>query len=371
MHVRIPTKELSESMSVVAGIVQRKESIPILSHTLLTAKSGAIQIAATDLATSVTRVCSAEVMTEGATTVPTTMLNDIVRRSRGDVIEMMAQPGDSEALAHMQSGSAKFAVPVLDPRDFPNIDKVGIVKSKFTLDAKRFAEVIGMTKHAVGTDQSRLYLHGGLLHVHKDRLRLICANGHILAMVDMDLPAGAETLAPSILPTSLLTAIAKLGDKTPETVLQVEINASRVRLTLGKTVITSVLVEGIYPDYLRIVPTTSSTVMTVPAADLAATVDRVRAIAGNSAGGTGLKIGPDGLLVYMNGRHGAAAEDRMPAAVEGGEVQTGFAPAYIIDTMGAISGDAVWSLRPGEMPALITSVEEPDATFVLMPLRVS
>ena len=251
MKATIERATLLKSLSHVQSVVERRNTIPILSNVLIEAREdGSIRLMATDLDLQVDESVPANVATPGATTVSAHTLFDIVRKlPEGSQVELNAAEGKMQ----LSAGRARFNLSTLPRDDFPVIAE-GELPTRFELPAATLRQIIDKTRFAISTEETRYYLMGIFLHVADDALKAAATDGHRLARVTVAKPDGADGMPDVIVPRKCVAELRKLLDELEGTV-EVSMSPTKIRFGLGSAVLTSKLIDGTFPDYNRVIPT--------------------------------------------------------------------------------------------------------------------
>jgi DNA polymerase-3 subunit beta len=275
MKATIERATLLKSLSHVQSVVERRNTIPILSNVLMEARDdGSLRVMATDLDLQVDESVAANVTQAGATTVSAHTLFDIIRKlPEGSQVELSAADGKMQ----VNAGRSRFNLSTLPRDDFPVIAE-GDLPTRFELPAATLRQVIDKTKFAISTEETRYYLMGIFLHVADDQLKAAATDGHRLARVTVAKPDGADGMPDVIVPRKCVGELRKLLDEVEGTV-EVSLSPTKVRFGLGSAVLTSKLIDGTFPDYNRVIPTANDKLLKIDPKSFAAGVDRVATIA--------------------------------------------------------------------------------------------
>ena len=251
MKATIERATLLKSLGHVQSVVERRNTIPILSNVLIEARDdGSIRLMATDLDLQVDESVPAQVAQAGATTVSAHTFFDIVRKlPEGSQVELSAAEGKMQVVA----GRARFNLSTLPRDDFPVIAE-GELPTRFELPAATLRQIIDKTRFAISSEETRYYLMGIFLHVADDKLKAAATDGHRLARVTVDKPEGADGMPDVIIPKKCVVELRKLLDEVEGTA-EISLSPTKVRFGLGSAVLTSKLIDGTFPDYNRVIPT--------------------------------------------------------------------------------------------------------------------
>ncbi len=374
MKATIERATLLRCMSHVQSVVERRNTIPILSNVLIdAAEDGTIKVMATDLDLQIVETVSAsKVDTPGAITVSAHLLNDIIRKlSEGSQVQLDAADNRLE----IRSGRAKFKLPTLPRDDFPVIVE-GDLPTSFELPAGQLAEMIDRTRFAISTEETRYYLNGIFLHVTDEDepvLKAAATDGHRLARFTLARPEGAEGMPDVIVPRKAVGEIRKLIEEADGTVL-IDLSASKIRFTIsgeGGVVLTSKLIDGTFPDYSRVIPTGNDKLLKIDPRLFFQGVDRVATIATEKTRAVKMGLDKDKVILSVTSPDNGNAAEEVEAEYSSDGFEIGFNANYLKDILGQIDSDTVeLHLADAGAPTLIRKDETSPALYVLMPMRV-
>jgi DNA polymerase-3 subunit beta len=372
MRITLERSNLLKTLGHVHRVVERRNTIPILSNVLLRAEGASVQFKATDLDLEITESASSMIEKAGATTVPAHLLYEIVRKlSDGSEVSLAVNP-EGTAMT-VNSGRSKFSLQCLPEGDFPDLT-AGTFSHSFKIKAADLKMLIERTQFAISTEETRYYLNGIYFHtVEADgqlKLRAVATDGHRLARSEIEAPSGSEGMPGIIIPRKTVGEIQKLIEN-PEAEVRFEVSDAKIRLSFGDIVLTSKLIDGTFPDYQRVIPANNDKEMRVDVSTFASAVDRVSTI--SSERGRAVKIAlTDGQMVLtVNNPDSGSATEELAVSYEGDPLEIGFNARYLLDITGQLTGDdAVFKLADPGSPTIILDSSSADALYVLMPMRV-
>ena len=370
MRVTIERSAFLKALNHVQSVVERRNTIPILSNVLVQAKGGQLGLTATDLDIEIVENAAAEVAREGATTVPAHMLYDIVRKLPDGAQLELDQSRDQGRVA-IFAGKSRFALQSLPPEDFPNL-AAGEFGNRFTLSAAELRGLIEKTRFAISTEETRYYLNGIYLHevAAGPTLRAVATDGHRLAQAQVPRPEGAKAMPGVIIPRKTVLEIVKLIEGSDAEV-EIALSASKIRFTTGSIVLTSKLIDGTFPDYERVIPRNNDKSLEVDTKLFADAVDRVSTISMEKGRAVKLGIGGGKIVLAVNNPDSGSAEEEVACAYAGPAIDIGFNSRYLLDVAGQIKSEAmVFSLADAGSPTIIRDPGDAQALYVLMPMRV-
>ena len=367
MKATIERATLLKSLSHVQSVVERRNTIPILSNVLIEARDdGSIRLMATDLDLQVDESVPATVDQAGATTVSAHTLFDIVRKlPDGSQVELNAAEGKMQ----LSAGRARFNLSTLPRDDFPVIAE-GELPTRFELPAATLRQIIDKTRFAISTEETRYYLMGIFLHVADDQLKAAATDGHRLARVTVAKPDGADGMPDVIVPRKCVAELRKLLEELEGTV-EVSMSSTKVRFGLGSAVLTSKLIDGTFPDYNRVIPTGNDKLLKLDPKTFAQGVDRVSTIASEKTRAVKMMVDRDKVTLSVTSPEAGTATEELAADYGAENIEIGFNARYLLDILGEIDGDTVEvHLADAAAPTLLRENDKSDALYVLMPMRV-
>ena len=383
MKVTVERVALLRALGHVHRVVERRNTIPILSNVLLRADDEGLKLKATDLDMEVTETIRADVSQAGATTVPAHVIYDIVRKLPEGSQVSLETTGESGQM-QLRSGRSRFMLQALAEGDFPDL-AAGEMTVSFSLPAQDLKRLIEKTQFAISTEETRYYLNGIFLHTieveGEMKLRAVATDGHRLARVEMPAPEGASGMPGLIVPRKAVAEIQKLVDDGGAEV-KVELSTAKIRLTFagaesgesaspGGVVLTSKLIDGTFPDYQRVIPTGNDKLLTVERAEFAKAVDRVSTISSERGRAVKLALTDGRLTLSVNNPDSGNAVEELDVSYESTPLDVGFNARYLLDITGQLDGDtAVFKLADPGSPTVIQDRDGAPTLYVLMPMRV-
>jgi DNA polymerase-3 subunit beta len=374
MKATIERATLLKSLSHVQSVVERRNTIPILSNVLLEAREdGSLRVMATDLDLQVDESVPANVTQPGATTVSAHTLFDIVRKLP-DGSQVSLETADNRMT--VKAGRSRFQLPTLPRDDFPVIVE-GDLPTSFEIPAKTLAELIDRTRFAISTEETRYYLNGIFLHVSEEDkpvLKAAATDGHRLARFTLSRPEGAEGMPDVIVPRKAVAELRKLLEEALDGNVEVDLSASKIRFTLGGeggVVLTSKLIDGTFPDYSRVIPTGNDKLLKLDPKSFYEGVDRVATIATERTRAVKMALDGDKVTLSVTSPDNGTAAEEVPADYRSDPLEIGFNANYLKDILAQIDGDIVeLHLADPGAPTLIRQDDKSPALYVLMPMRV-
>jgi len=372
MKLTIERAALIKALGHVQSVVERRNTIPILSNVLLSAEKGSLAFSATDLDMEIVDESLADVAGAGQITAPAHTLYEIVRKlPEGAEVELKFQ-GEDPRLS-VAAGRSRFNLPVLPAGDFPVMSSDGL-STRITIDTEDLIRLIDKTRFAISTEETRYYLNGLYVHtVVEDghaKLRAVATDGHRLALAEMPAPEGAEGLPGVIVPRKTIQEVRRLLEDAGENV-DLQISTAKVRFESGRAALTSKVIDGAFPDYVRVIPRDNSRIVRLDAALFASAVDRVATISAEKSRSVKLQIEPGKLVLTVRNMEAGQAMEELEIDYDGDAFEIGFNARYLLDVCSQI-GSETMELRFADpaSPTLVIDPTDPGVRYVLMPLRV-
>jgi DNA polymerase III subunit beta len=367
MKATIERATLLKGLSHVQSVVERRNTIPILSNVLIEASGeGSIRLMATDLDLQIDETVPAAVDQAGATTVSAHTLFDIARKlPEGSQVELAA----AEGRLAIRAGRYNSSLPTLPRDDFPVIAE-GELPTQFELPAETLKQIIDKTRFAISTEETRYYLNGIFLHTADDTLKAAATDGHRLARVTVQRPDGAEGMPDVIVPRKCVGELRKLLDEVDGSV-EVSLSPTKVRFGMGTAILTSKLIDGTFPDYSRVIPTANDKLLKIDPRSFEEGVDRVATIASEKTRAVKMALDRDKITLSVTSPENGTAAEEVPGDYAAPGFEIGFNARYLLDILGQIDGDLVEvHLADAAAPTLIRESDKAPALYVLMPMRV-
>jgi DNA polymerase III subunit beta len=372
MKVTVEQSALLKSLAHVHRVVERRNTIPILSNVLLRAAGGSLQLKATDLDIEVVETLGAESQVDGAITVPAHTLYDIVRKL-SDGAQVSLETGIDASQMIIKSGRSRFQLQALPEQDFPDM-AAGDLSHTFSIHSKELQRLIEKTQFAISTEETRYYLNGIYVHtVDTDAgvmLRAVATDGHRLARSELPSPAGAAGMPGVIVPRKTVSEVQKLVSEFDGEV-SVALSTAKIRFAVGSVVLTSKLIDGTFPDYTRVIPVANDKFLVVERTDFTRSVDRVSTISSERGRAVKLSLTDGKLTLTVNNPDAGNAVEEIEVDYDAGNIDIGFNARYLLDIANQLEGDTtLFKLADPSSPTLIQDREGASTLYVLMPMRV-
>jgi DNA polymerase-3 subunit beta len=372
MKLTIERSDLLNALSHVQNVVERRNTIPILSNVLMEASGSEITFVATDLDIEAVDSADAQISSEGAITAPAGTLFDVVRKlPSGADVELELNP-ENRRLS-IRSGRSNFALPTLPATDFQTMtgDDNAVT---FDVEAAELRRLIDKTRFAISTEETRYYLNGVYLHIADGEngkvLRAVATDGHRLALADSTAPTGTDTLDGVIVPRKAVGEVRRLIDSEDGDV-SISVSETKIVFRAGRTILTSKLIDGSFPDYQRVIPKGNDKRLIIDNKSFEAAVDRVSTVSAERSRSVKLSLSEGKLVLAVNSAESGQGQEEIECDYGADAMEIGFNAKYLLDVTAQIEAeDAEFMLNDPASPALILDPGDTAARYVLMPLRV-
>ena len=374
MKFSIDRSALLTALQHVHSVVERRNTIPILSNVLIEAKEDGVYLTATDMDIAVIEKINlekSEVMQLGTITTSAQMLYDIVRKLPENIkVELLSEKNDRLGI---KASSSSFALNCLPAEDFPSISQEEF-KYTFSLETNDLIRLIDKTSFAMSLEETRYYLNGIYLHAVKDtdgeKLRTVSTDGHRLSRVDMNIPEGANEIPGVIVPRKTIMEIRKLLEDHSD-IINLSLSDNKIKLSFSNVILTSKLLDGTFPDYSRVIPEQNDKIVTISNQLLSEAVDRVSTVSTDKTRAIKVNISKGNLIISATNPDKGSASESLDVIYDGEEVEIGFNSKYVLDVARQIKGnEIIIKLSDSVSPTLVYDKDDKGVLFVLMPMRV-
>ena len=378
MKLTIERAILLKALGHVQSVVERRNTIPILSNVLMSASQGQVAFSATDLDMEISDATAAQVEGPGQITAPAHTLYEIVRKIPEGADVSLSYTGDDPRL-QVHAGRSRFNLPVLPAGDFPMMSSDGL-SAPISIDTNDLIRLIDKTRFAISTEETRYYLNGLYLHAvveeGQQKLRAVATDGRRLALAEMPAPEGFAGAPGVIIPRKTINEARRLLEDVGETV-EMGLSAQKIRFGLDHAAMTSKVIDGSFPPYERVIPRENKRVMTLDNALFAAAVDRVATISTEQSRAVRLSVEAGRVTLTVRNMDAGQAVEELEVDYDGEAFEIGFNARYLLDVTAQIGGE-IAEFRFADLagggatvldPTLVLDPTDSEVQYVLMPLR--
>lgn len=365
MKLTAGREALLKPLQAVIGVVERRQTMPILANVLLVAKNGEVAVTATDLEVELVAVAEVSVDAPGEVTVPGRKLLDICRALPEDAEISISQSGEKLSV---KSGRSKFSLTTLPAAEFPTVDDINASQS-IAVSEGQLARLLDKTYFSMAQQDVRYYLNGLLLETSGKSLRTVATDGHRLALCEVELDKGKMPDQQVIVPRKGVLELQRLmgGDGD----LKIEIGSNHVRIQLDGIRFTSKLIDGRFPEYDRVIPQDTKNALSADRELFRSALQRTAILSNEKYRGIRLMIRDDSMVLQAHNPEQEEAEEELEVKYGGDDIEIGFNVNYLMDAIGAIEGDEVsLSVVDSNSSCLIREPGNDDCKYVVMPMRL-
>ena len=371
MKISIEKNFIFKSLSHVQSIVEKKNTIPILSNILIEAKDNILTLSATDMDISINETINCNVIDPGSITVSAHTLYEIIRKiPDGNEIEFISNDGKRFSV---RSGNSKFSLACLPKDDFPIIE-INQLNSELVLDSQVLLSHINKTKFAISNEETRYFLNGIYFHKKKseneDFLSLVATDGHRLAKIDFAYTNGLIDLPGVIIPKKTINELCKLLSDCNHNV-KINLDPNKIIFYIDKIVLISKLIDGNFPNYEKVIPNNNNNILHIKRNAFCEAIDRVSTITNEKSPAIKFTLMQNLMnMTSINTESGSATED-IETEYNGPKIEIGFNSKYILEMINQLDDEKiVLKFSDSSSPVIATQSTNPELIYVLMPMRV-
>lgn len=355
---------LLAALQAVSGVIERRQTMPILANLLLVTAGGRLAITATDLEVELVTSIDVKSSTDGRVTVSGRKLLDICRSLPEDASLAFTQDGERVTV---KAGKSRFVLATLPAGDFPVIDELQRQQS-FTIAQADLRRLLDKTHFSMAQQDVRYYLNGMLLETDGKTLRTVATDGHRLAMCEAEL-AGKAPGQQVIVPRKGVLEMQRLLGTEGEA--QITVGSNHIRAEIGDVRFTSKLIDGRFPEYGRVIPSAPPRVVVADREVLRAALQRTAILANEKYRGIRLALKKNQLTLQAHNPEQEEAEEQVEVNYRGDDLEVGFNVSYLLDAIAAIDGNEVeLGVTDGNSSCLVRSPGASSNRYVVMPMRL-
>ncbi len=369
LHLIVERSALHKALAHCQGVVERRNTVPILAHVLLEARENTLKITATDLELTLIETVPAHIKKEGKTTVSAHLLFDVVRKlNEGADIELKTVAGEN--FLQLQSGKSSYNFSCLPSIDFPSMLEESHACT-FKIPATEFSRLIDKTHFSMSTQETRYHLNGIFFHMTEDGfLKAVTTDGLRLATAQVALPSKISTMPQVIMARKTIQEIRKLIDGVTGDIT-IALSENQVRFDIGSSILISRLIEGKFPDYEQVIPFGNDKVVEVDVKAFAEAVDRVSLMSTDKLRPVKIQVTGDIMVLSVHDSEIGNAVEELDIKYGGDSMEFGFNARFVLDVAQQIANPTLQFLIGDETQAIIAKDAVDDAAlYVLMPMRV-
>ena len=362
---------LLKSLNFVQGVVEKKNTLPILSNVLLQLKDNKLSIVATDLdIVFYNEISDVKIINEGSTTTSAAILYDILRKiSSNSELNFDLK---SENKLSLKSDSADFNLLCLPTDNFPSFSDE-FEGQEIVLDKNRFLKLLNKTRISISNDDTRHYLNGVFLHLTeahgRNFLTGVATDSHRLSSSSLEIE-NSNDFSSLILPRKTVFQLCSLLSETSDS-LMMQSSENKIKFTLGKIRLISKVIDGKFPDYKQVVPATNDKILNVPSKEFINSIERVTSVSLDRKEGVKLMIDKDNIQLSVNSANSGEGNEKIKADYNSESLNISFNSKYLIDIASEIENKNLkMNLKDSTSPVLIEDASDKNCYYVIMPMKI-
>ena len=365
MKLTATREEILAPLQSVIGVVERRQTMPVLANVLLSARDNQLSITGTDLEVELVAASKVTVAQSGDITIPGRKLLDIFRALPEKTSVTLSTEGERVSL---RAGRSRFTLSTLPATEFPLVEDINAQQTVEVSQAE-FRRLIDKTHFSMAQQDVRYYLNGMLLETEGKNLRAVATDGHRLALCETELLARANASQQVIVPRKGVLELQRILGA--EGAFEFAVGTNHVRAQIADIRFTSKLIDGRFPEYGRVIPASPTKIVVADRETLRHALQRTAILSNEKYRGVRLTVKPDLLVIQAHNPEQEEAEDEIEVTYHGDEVEIGFNVNYLLDALAAIETDKVEiGLTDSNSSCLIRAPGTTNTKYVVMPMRL-
>jgi len=352
-------------LQAVTGVVERRQTMPVLANVLLAGKSGKLVVTATDLEVELSAASEVHFDEEGEVTVPGRKLFDIIKALPQNAEVTFSLEGERGIV---KSGKSRFVLTTLPATEFPSTESTE-VKHRLVLPQSELKVLLEKTHFSMAQQDVRYYLNGLLFELNDHLMRLVATDGHRLALAEAKIQEATGGSMQVILPRKGVLELQRI--LTGEGDVELSIGSNHMKVTVGGIKFTSKLIDGRFPDYTRVIPADPTRIVETNPLVVRSALQRAAILSNEKYRGIRLMLKPGALLLQAHNPEQEEAEEEVEVKYSGESMEIGFNVNYLLEALGAVDGEQVeLGFTDGNSSCLIKAPGAVNARYVVMPMRL-
>ncbi len=366
MKISISRDAILNPLQMVNSVIERRQTLPILSNVLISVKDNTLSLTGTDLEVEIINKCNIENNEEGDTTLPARKLLDICKAlPENSNIEIQI---DQER-AILKSGRSRFTLSTLAASEFPSIDAL-ISPFEFNISQKIFKKLIDQTQFCMAQQDVRYYLNGLMFELSENQLIAVATDGHRLAFCQAEVSLNPGETRQVIIPRKAVNEISRLLEDSDEEI-KISLSENHIRIDFTDVIFTSKLIDGKFPDYQQVIPQKCDNEIKSARDNLYQAFHRTSVLSNEKYRGMRLELSENQLKATVHNPEQDEAEEVIEVSYSGDEFEIGFNVAYLLDALSTIKSDeVVMQLTDSNHSCLLFGTDDVDSKYVVMPMRL-
>ena len=366
MKLKINKTDLLEPLSKVFGVIERRQTLPILSNVYLSIAGGRLKLSGTDLEVQVSAEASISSQESYKTTIPARKLLDICR-SLPDEAELTMDFDQDKVI--IKSGKSRFNLRVLSADEYPLFDEFNYI-NEVSINSSVLTKAFSKTVFCMAQQDVRYYLNGLMFEILDNQLLTVASDGHRLALSKNNISADVEAINQVIIPRKAAQEVLRLIEKHDDAVF-IKVAKNNIKFTFGDVQLNTKLIDGRFPDFKNVVPEESKHTFNIDKQAFKAALLRVSILSNEKYKGIRLDLSNQGMTINANNPEQDEAEEEVLIDYSGDEMSMGFNSSYLMDALNVIESDEVKvSFTDTNSSCLLENPKDDSSRFVIMPMRI-
>ncbi len=366
MQISINRDELLKPLSYVAGVVERRQTLPILSNVKLRCYEGILELTGTDLEVEVITTVRLDGAQEGEATIPARKLYDICRALPAQAEIKISLDGER---ARVQSGKSRFTLVTLPTSDFPSVEGEDW-DLNLNLPERDLKRLLDKTQFCMAHQDVRYYLNGLLLEVKESQLRAVATDGHRMGLSEVKLGQATNEDRQVIVPRKGVQEISRFLD-SGERQTELKLSRNHVQVGVEGITLTSKLIDGRFPDYTQVMPKSHRNIARMNRLLLREALGRAAILANEKYRGVRLTLSAEKIVINAHNPEQEEAQEEITATYSGEELEIGFNVNYVIEAINGLEGEEVeLGLNDANSSCTLQAPEQPQTRYIVMPMRL-
>ncbi len=366
MKLIISRETLLKPLQIASSVVERRQTLPVLSNVLLKANNQHLTLIGTDLEVEIVTQIPLEESVEGEITLPARKFLDICRALPDNANLNIETDGEK---AMIRSGRSRFSLATLPASEFPNIEPM-TSPYEFSISQKVLKSLIDQTQFSMAQQDVRYYLNGLMLELSPNELCAVATDGHRLALCKAEADLQIDETRQFIVPRKGVTELVRLLEES-DTPARIQVGENHIRVDLPDISFTSKLIDGKFPDYNQVIPANPTKIVSCDREALYQAFARASVLSNEKYRGMRLELSPNQLKATVHNPEQEEAEEELEVQYSGEEFEIGFNVSYFIDALAAIKADQVQvNFTDANQSCLIHGLGDDSCKYVIMPMRL-
>lgn len=366
MKLAIQREDLLKPLQLVNNVIERRQTLPVLSNVLLNLRNDTLTLTGTDLEVEMTATVSTENAEDGEITLPGRKFLDICRALPENAMISLSIKDDK---ALLRSGRSRFTLSTLPATDFPNVDPIA-APFEFSMPQSVLKNLIEQTQFSMAQQDVRYYLNGLMFELSAEKLNGVATDGHRLAMCQTDTKTDIGETRQVIVPRKGILELSRLLEDTNSEV-KVQLGETHMRLELPDISFSTKLIDGKFPDYQQVIPTNPDKTVTCDRLEFLQSLSRASVLSNEKYRGMRLQLSPGLLKATIHNPEQEEAEEELEVSYDGEDFEIGFNVSYFIDVLAVLHNEKVEiHFTDTNHSCLINGAGDSRCKYVVMPMRL-